>query len=74
MGVDQSVRCVCGWLKFELRQEAGYLLATTTVPPLWVQLVDAGGYYPWQTTVGNVEALPIGLLYILIGNLYCYKA
>jgi hypothetical protein len=73
MGVDQSVRWVCGWLKFEHWQGARYLLATTSVPPLWVQSVDAGGYFPCQTTMGSVEALPIGLLYI-IGKLYWYKA
>ena len=72
MGVHQSVRWVCGWLKFEHRQGAGYLLTTTSLPPLWVQLVNAGGYFPWQTTMGSVEALQIGFLYVFIGKFYWY--
>jgi len=68
------VRWVCEWLKFEHRQGAGYLLATTSVPPLWVQSVDDGGYFLWQKIMESVEVLSIDLLYTFIGNLYWYKA
>jgi hypothetical protein len=48
VGVDHSVKWVCGWLVLECRQGAGNLLAAMPIPPLGVQSVDAGSYFPWQ--------------------------
>jgi hypothetical protein len=72
IGVDQPMRWVCGWLEFERRQGQGIFLLPHLYH-LWVKSVDAGGYFPWQTTMESVEVLPMGLLCIFIGKFYWYK-